>query len=143
MDEARLDTPLDYASVRTLNSDLGSASIIVIDDSVSMQWVVRKTIEFFTHESCGKCTPCRDGTFWMRTILERAAGNPNTADIELLGGVARQMQGKCLCALGEFATMAVVTGLERFPADFVSSVGRASDTTSAIGSIQAGRGSQP
>ena len=120
VDEKTLDTPMDYASVRTLNSDLGSASLIVIDDSVSIDWVIRKTIHFFAHESCGKCTPCRDGTFWMRSLVNHADGRPRLAQVELLEKVARQMQGKCLCALGEFATMAVVTGIERFPQDFTS-----------------------
>ena len=118
VDDKALDTPMDYASVRTLNSDLGSASVIVIDDSVSIEWVIKKTIDFFQHESCGKCTPCREGTFWMRSLIERPAAGRTSVPVDMLLGVARQMQGKCLCALGEFATMAVVTGIERFPADF-------------------------
>jgi len=67
-DDKALDTPMVYASVRTLGADLGSASVIVIDDSVSIEWVVNKTIHFFRHESCGKCTPCREGTYWMHMI---------------------------------------------------------------------------
>ncbi len=119
MDDKVLDTPMDYASVRTLGADLGSASIIVIDDSVSIDWIVGRTVHFFNHESCGKCTPCREGTYWMKHITERMhSGGGSQADVDLLLNVARQMQGKCLCALGEFATMAVVTGIERFPQDF-------------------------
>jgi NADH-quinone oxidoreductase subunit F len=114
-----LDTPMDYASVRKLGADLGSASVIVIDDTVSMDWLVNKTVHFFRHESCGKCTPCREGTYWMSTIIERIHhGEGTTGDVDLLLNVAKQMQGKCLCALGEFSTMAVVTGIERFPQDF-------------------------
>ena len=123
VDEKALDTPMDYASVRTLGSDLGSASIIVIDDTVSIDWVIQKTIHFFKHESCGKCTPCREGTYWMMNIAERAHnGRKDPADVELLHAVARQMQGMCLCALGEFATMSVVTGIDRFPGDFKNPV---------------------
>ncbi len=122
-DEKILDTPMDYATVRTLGADLGSASVIVIDDTVSMDWLVNKTIHFFRHESCGKCTPCREGTYWMSTIIERVHhGRGTTGDVDLLLNVAKQMQGKCLCALGEFATMAVVTGIERFPQDFKNAV---------------------
>src|SRR5512142_1041670 len=114
-----LDTPMDYASVRKLGADLGSASVIVIDDTVSMDWLVNKTVHFFRHESCGKCTPCREGTYWMSTIIERIhSGEGTTGDVDLLLNVAKQMQGKCLCALGEFSTMAVVSGIERFPEDF-------------------------
>ena len=119
VDEKVLDTPMDYASVRTLGGDLGSASVIVLDDTVDIDWVINKTIHFFKHESCGKCTTCREGNHWMRNLTERIHhGDGSGEDVNLLLNVARQMQGKCLCALGEFSTMAVVTGIERFPDDF-------------------------
>jgi NADH-quinone oxidoreductase subunit F len=118
-DERALDTPMDYASVRQLGADLGSASVIVIDDSVSLDWVIQKTIHFFTHESCGKCTPCREGTYWMKHLIDRIRNEGRAGeDIDLLLNVAKQMQNKCLCPLGEFSTMAVVTGIERAPQDF-------------------------
>ncbi|HEX7621638.1 MAG TPA: NADH-quinone oxidoreductase subunit NuoF [Anaerolineales bacterium] len=121
-DDKALDTPMDYASVRTLGADLGSASVIVIDDSISLEWVISKTIHFFTHESCGKCTPCREGTFWMQHLIEHIEhGEATKENVELLHSVAKQMQNKCLCPLGEFATMAVTTAIERFPADFTPS----------------------
>jgi NADH-quinone oxidoreductase subunit F len=123
VDDKALDTPMDYASVRTLGADLGSASVIVIDDTVSIDWLINKTIHFFKHESCGKCTPCREGNYWMLHLTERIhSGTGSQADVDLLLNVAKQMQGKCLCALGEFATMAVVTGIERFPQDFQKAV---------------------
>ncbi len=118
-DEKALDTPMDYASVRELNADLGSASVIVIDDTVSIDWVLNKTIHFFKHESCGKCTPCREGNYWMSHIIERIhEGEASQDDVELLNSVAKQIQNKCLCALGEFSIQAVMTGIERFPQDF-------------------------
>ncbi len=123
VDDKVLDTPMDYASVRTLGADLGSASVIVLDDTVDIDWVINKTIHFFKHESCGKCTPCREGNYWMKHLTERIhSGDGAKADVDLLLNVAKQMQGKCLCALGEFATMAVVTGIERFPQDFKKAV---------------------
>ena len=123
VDDKVLDTPMDYASIRTLGADLGSASVIVLDDTVSLDWVLNKTIHFFKHESCGKCTPCREGTYWMQHLTERIhSGDGSNADVDLLLNVAKQMQGKCLCALGEFSTMAVVTGIERFPQDFKKAV---------------------
>jgi len=118
-DDKALDTLMDYASVRALGADLGSASVIVIDDTVSIDWVINKTIHFFKHESCGKCTPCREGCYWMLHLIERIEHGEKTKDnVELLHIVAKQMQNKCLCPLGEFSTMAVVTGIERFPQDF-------------------------
>jgi len=123
VDDKVLDTPMDYASVRALRSELGSASVIVIDDTVSVEWIVNKTIHFFKHESCGKCTPCREGTYWMKNITNRIhSGAGSKDDVDLLLNVAKQMQGKCLCPLGEFSTMAVVTGIERFPQDFRKAV---------------------
>ena len=122
-DDKILDTKMDYATVRTIGADLGSASVIVIDDTVSVEWLINKTLHFFKHESCGKCTTCREGTYWMSNISERIhEGNGKKDDVDLLLNVAKQMQGKCLCALGEFSTMAVVTGIERFKKDFDKAV---------------------
>ncbi len=118
-----LDTPMDYESVPKVGSFLGSASVIVVDESVDIAWLVRKTIHFFKHESCGKCTPCREGTYWMDKLMEKVmAGQATPEDLEILYDVAKQIQGKTLCALGDFATMAVVSGIERFKQDFERAV---------------------
>ena len=117
--EEVLDTPMDYTSVRAIGADLGSASVIVVDDTFSMDWVINKTIHFFKHESCGKCTPCRDGNYWMQHLTERIhKGEATQNDVQLLDSVARQIQNKCLCALGEFSIQAVMTSIQRFPQDF-------------------------
>jgi NADH-quinone oxidoreductase subunit F len=117
--EQALDTPMDYERVPSVGAQLGSASVIVVDDSVSIQWVLNKTLHFFKHESCGKCTPCREGTYWMMHIVDRINnGNASEQDVALLRSVASQIRGKCLCALGEFSIEAVLSGLERFPDDF-------------------------
>ncbi|MCC6300931.1 MAG: NADH-quinone oxidoreductase subunit NuoF [Anaerolineales bacterium] len=114
-----LNTPMDYASVRTLGAELGSASVIVLDDTVDISWAVRKTIHFFRYESCGKCSPCREGTFWMNKLVTRDNYSQHIeGDVNLLLSVANQIYGKNLCALGDFSTMAVKTGIERFPQDF-------------------------
>jgi NADH-quinone oxidoreductase subunit F len=114
-----LNTPMDYESVPQLGAQLGSASVIVIDDSVSIPWLINKTVHFFKHESCGKCTPCREGTYWMMHLTERiATGEATMADVQLLQNVASQIKGKCLCALGEFSVEAPLSSIERFPADF-------------------------
>jgi NADH-quinone oxidoreductase subunit F len=121
-DEA-LDTPMDYESVAKIGSMLGSASVIVIDDTVDMKWLVNKTNHFFKHESCGKCTPCREGTYWMTHITERmVAGRASWSDVVLLDNVAHQIQGKCLCPLGEFSIMPVMTAINNFAADFKTGI---------------------
>ncbi|MEX1247510.1 MAG: NADH-quinone oxidoreductase subunit NuoF [Anaerolineales bacterium] len=118
-DDKALDTPMDYESVPSVGAQLGSASIIVIDDSVSMDWLINKTVHFFQHESCGKCTPCREGTYWMRHLTERIhQGGANWNDVILLNEVATNIKGKCLCALGDFATEAVTSSIARFKGDF-------------------------
>lgn len=121
--ETALDTPMDYESVPSLGAQLGSASVIVIDDTVGIDWLINKTVHFFRHESCGKCTPCREGTFWMMHLTDRiTAGQATWQDVELLKDVASQMRGKCFCALGEFSIEAVLSGLERFRGDFETRV---------------------
>jgi len=119
--EEALNTPMDYESVPNLGAQLGSASVIVIDDAISIPWLINKTVHFFAHESCGKCTPCREGTYWMRHLTERiSSGQATMKDVELLHEVASQMKGKCLCALGEFSIEAPMSAIERFPAEFIA-----------------------
>lgn len=116
-----LNTAMDYESVPSLGAQLGSASVIIVDDSVDISWLINKTVHFFAHESCGKCTPCREGTYWMRHLTERISrGEATMQEVELLFDVANQMKGKCLCALGEFSIEAPISGIERFRADFES-----------------------
>jgi len=118
-DEKILDTPMDYESVAAIGSQLGSASVIVLDDTVNLGWLVSKTVNFFKHESCGKCTPCREGTYWMNRLAGRiASGRGRLEDVALLETVANQIAGKCLCPLGEFSVMAVQTGIKQFRSDF-------------------------
>jgi len=117
--EEALDTPMDYESVPKVGAQLGSASVIIIDDAVSIPWLIDKTVHFFRHESCGKCTPCREGTYWMSHLTDRiAGGRASQEDVELLHDVATQIPGKCLCALGEFSIEAVLSGIDRFRSDF-------------------------
>lgn len=125
-DDRALDTPMDYESVPSVGGQLGSASVIVIDDSVSIPWLIDKTTRFFRHESCGKCTPCREGTYWMSHLTRRIVrGEAKREDVDLLYEVASQMRGKCLCALGEFSIEPVLSGIERFRSEFDQAVGAA------------------
>ncbi|MBI3360062.1 MAG: NADH-quinone oxidoreductase subunit NuoF [Chloroflexi bacterium] len=117
--DAILDTKMDIESVAAAGSMLGSASIIVVDEDHDMSWVALKTARFFKHESCGKCTPCREGTYWMLNVLERVnKGEAVKADIGLLDNVANNINGKCLCPLGDFATMAVTSSIKFWRADY-------------------------
>lgn len=117
-----LDVPLDYEGVAAAGSMLGSGAVIVLDETVKAPHVAYKMDEFFKHESCGKCTPCREGTHWLVKVLHRMAdeGHGEVGDIETLHGIYRQMAGNCFCLLGESAVMPIKSALQLFPEEFES-----------------------
>jgi NADH-quinone oxidoreductase subunit F len=118
-----LDTPIAYGSFKKWETDIGSASVIVLDESVDMVWAARKMIAFFSHESCGQCTPCREGTYWLKRLYDRTArGLADEQDVKTMNSVASQMKGKCICALGEFAVNPVVATIKHFPEDYKRAV---------------------
>ncbi|HET6446058.1 MAG TPA: NADH-quinone oxidoreductase subunit NuoF [candidate division Zixibacteria bacterium] len=121
--EASLDAHLSYEGLMEHGSLLGSASLIVMDESVDMVWAAMKLVHFFNHESCGKCTPCREGTFWLDRIYRRLlSGKGRESDVKLLESVAKQMIGETLCALGEFATSPVLSTLKHFPEEYYDKI---------------------
>lgn len=121
--EDALDAPLSFEGLEEHGSLLGSASLIVMDESVDMVWAAMKLVHFFRHESCGKCTPCREGTFWLERIYQRILGGRGSEnDVKLLESVAKQMQGETLCALGEFAASPVLSTIKHFPEEYYDKV---------------------
>ncbi len=117
--EDALDAPLTYEGLTEFGSVMGSASLIVMDETTDMVWACLKMIHFFKHESCGKCTPCREGTYWLERVIERVYhGEGSQADIDVLDSVCHQIQGKTLCALGEFAVNPVLSTLRHFPEEY-------------------------
>ncbi len=118
-----LDAPLTYEGLDEYGSVMGSASVIVMDETTDMVWAALKMIHFFKHESCGKCTPCREGTFWMERVLERIYhGQGTERDIEVLESVAKQIKGQTLCALGEFAINPVLSTIRHFMDEYKAKV---------------------
>lgn len=121
--EQHLDTKLDYEAIAAAGSILGSASVIVLDEDTDIPWATQKMIEFFKHESCGKCTPCREGTYWLLTLLQRINdGRGTLQDVEMLTTVANQMVGRTLCPLGDFATSPITGTVKWFKADYQAKV---------------------
>lgn len=117
--EQHLDVKLDFESVQAAGSMLGSASVIVLDEDTCVVWATQKMTHFFRHESCGKCTPCREGTYWLDKVLERLdAGEGSLADIDLLTNVANQIVGRTLCPLGDFATSPTVGSIKWFREEY-------------------------
>ena len=111
----KLDTKLDYDSIQAAGSMLGSASLIVLDEHTCIVRAAALMEEFFHHESCGKCTPCREGTSWLFKILRRIeAGRGAPADLDLLLALSAEVSGKVLCALGDFATSPVVATVKQY-----------------------------
>jgi NADH-quinone oxidoreductase subunit F len=114
-----LDTPLTYESLKPFGTSLGSASVIILDESVNMALAASKMVHFFSHESCGQCTPCREGTYWLRRLYDRLeAGEIDMEDVDRMNSVAAQMVGKCICALGDFAADPVLGTIKHFKADY-------------------------
>lgn len=110
---------LDYESLADLGSMLGSGAIIVIDDSQCMVDVLGVIAHFYKHESCGQCTPCREGTGWLYQIIHRILlGQGRLQDIDLLEKVADQMKGKTICALSDAAALPVLSFVEKFRDEF-------------------------
>jgi NADH-quinone oxidoreductase subunit F len=114
-----VDTPFDYESVMAAGSMLGSAAMIVLDDSVDIVKVMRNFSHFYAHESCGKCTPCREGTRWMLQIHERIMdGGGREEDIQLLHDIVAGIEAKSFCPLGDAAAWPVKSAVERYPEDY-------------------------
>jgi len=114
-----IDTPLDYNSVAEVGSQFGAAALIVIDDRACMVQMALRSTQFYMHESCGKCTPCREGTRWMVQLLHALeAGHADQAQLDLLVNVADRILGRCLCALGDFAAGPVLEYVRTFRDEF-------------------------
>jgi NADH-quinone oxidoreductase subunit F len=121
--EPQLDTPASFDHIQKAGSLLGSAGLIVMDDSVCMVWLAMNLLHFYRHESCGKCTPCREGGDWLYKLLQRVeSGEGRTKDIDLLYGVASNIVGKTLCAFGDAAATPVLTTLNLFRHEFEAHV---------------------
>src|SRR4249919_3848717 len=119
----QLDTPASFDAIQKAGSLLGSAGLIVLDDSVCMVWLAMNLLHFYRHESCGKCTPCREGCDWLYKLLqrlERGEGQPK--DLDLLFGVSNNIIGKTLCAFGDAAATPVLSTMKLFRAEYEAHV---------------------
>jgi NADH-quinone oxidoreductase subunit F len=102
--EQIIDAPMDFDGLRDLQSGLGTAAVIVMDKSTDIVRAISRISYFYKHESCGQCTPCREGTGWMWRVMERLAeGNADIGEIDLLWDVTKQVEGHTICALGDAA----------------------------------------
>ncbi|WP_250506557.1 NADH-quinone oxidoreductase subunit NuoF [Bowdeniella massiliensis] len=117
--EEHLDVPLDYEAVGAAGSMLGTRALQVFDETTSVVRVVRGWTDFYQHESCGKCTPCREGTFWMRQIMHRLeAGKGEPGDVDLINEIAGNILGRSFCALGDASATPIQSGIKYFRDEF-------------------------
>jgi NADH-quinone oxidoreductase subunit F len=118
-----LDVPLDYEGVGEAGSMLGTKALQIFDDTTCVVRAVRRWIQFYRHESCGKCTPCREGTYWLEQIYERlVTGHGTHADIGKLSDISDTILGKSFCALGDGAASPVMSSLTHFRDEYVAHV---------------------
>jgi NADH-quinone oxidoreductase subunit F len=114
-----LDVPYDFDSLAKAGSMLGSGAIIVVDDSTPIVDLALKVAKFYRHESCGKCTPCREGTNWTVKMLERIdAGEATPMDLDIMASVQDHIIGNCLCVLGDAMAMPIGSMIAKFREEF-------------------------
>ncbi|HZO90270.1 MAG TPA: NADH-quinone oxidoreductase subunit NuoF [Chthonomonadaceae bacterium] len=110
---------LDYESCQANGTLLGSGGFMVLNDKTDIVLLMKRTAEFYMHESCGKCTPCREGTRWMYKILDRiTSGGGQPGDIDLLLDICGQIDGRSYCGLGDAAAWPIVAAIKRFRPEF-------------------------
>lgn len=124
----RIDCPMDFVGMSKHGSMLGSGAVMVFDETVDMVQVCLRAVKFYEHESCGKCTPCREGIGWMRAILERiTGGSGREEDLSLLVEVSKNIAGKTFCPLGESAASVVQGFIKNFSPEFLEHIQRRSE----------------
>ena len=117
--ESHLDVKMDFNSLVSAGSMLGSGAVMVMDETVNMVQVAYTLVRFFAHESCGKCTPCREGTSWLYQVYKRLMhGEGKPEDIDLLLYICETVKGKCFCPLGEGAIQPVLSSIKHFRGDY-------------------------
>ena len=125
LEEKDLDLAYDFETMAEAGSMLGSGSIIVIDDSIPIVDVALSVARFYRHESCGKCTPCREGTNWTVKMLERIdSGEASSMDLDIMAQVQSNIIGNCLCVLGDSMAMPIGAMIEKFRPEFEAHIER-------------------
>ena len=119
----QIDVALDFDSVAKAGSMLGSAGVIVMDDSTCMVKAARVLAKFYAEESCGQCSQCREGTEWLYRILSRIEnGNGRTGELELMLDISANMKGKTICPLSDAAAMPIESYIQKFYDEFAAHI---------------------
>ena len=130
--DEHLDLPLTYEDMAAAGTMLGTGTPMIFDETTSVVKAVSRWLHFYKHESCGKCTPCREGTFWISSVLkrlEKGKGNPD--DIQTLLDLCKQLGGRSFCALGDAAATPFPAAMKYFRHEFEAGMSTAADDTFA------------
>jgi NADH-quinone oxidoreductase subunit F len=141
--EEDLDRPYSFESMAEAGSMLGSGAIIVVDDSIPVVSVALRLAQFYRHESCGKCVPCREGTNWTVKMLERIdTGEATPMDLDIMAAVQTNIIGNCLCVLGDSMAMPVGSMIQKFRPEFEEHIERAREAADML-SVEMGVAAPP
>ena len=120
-----LDIGMDYEAMAAAGTMLGCGSVIVMDDTTDIVKQVRRMVDFYAHESCGQCTPCREGTAWGSKILRRIESGWGTeADLDTLLEISDNMSGKTICVLSDACAAPITSSIEKFREDYLALIRR-------------------
>ncbi len=119
------DLAMDFDSVAKVGSMLGSGGVVVMDETTDIVRAALRIMRFYAHESCGWCIPCREGTTWLRKMLQRFEdGLGQTQEIDTMGELAKNMLGRTFCPLGDAAAMPTIAFVEKFRGEFEAKIGK-------------------
>ncbi|MBA4157216.1 MAG: NADH-quinone oxidoreductase subunit NuoF [Gemmatimonadetes bacterium] len=127
-----IDIGMDYEAMAAAGTMLGCGSVIVMDDTTDIVKQVRRMVDFYAHESCGQCTPCREGTAWAAKILRRVENGWGTeADLDTLLDISENMSGKTICVLSDAAAAPIVSSIQKFRTDYLALIRRGESLAAA------------
>lgn len=134
MSADELDVGMDYEAMAAAGTMLGCGSVIVMDDQTDIVKQVRRMVDFYAHESCGQCTPCREGTAWAARILKRIeSGRGRESDLQTLLDISDNMAGKTICVLSDAAAAPIVSSIQKFRNEYEALIGRPEPAAAAWG----------
>jgi NADH-quinone oxidoreductase subunit F len=135
--DEHLDLAYDFETMAQAGSMLGSGAIIVADDTVQVLPYAKRLAHFYRHESCGKCVPCREGTNWTEKMFERMEqGLATPMDLEIMAEVQQNIEGNCLCVLGDSMAMPVRSLLKHFKSEFAEAIEAGRFAAAAVASAE-------
>ena len=121
--KSHIDVPMGVDTMRNVGTMLGTCCAIVMDSSVNMAEAARNLMKFYHHESCGQCTPCREGSGWLVDVLDQiATGKGTRADVDMLVDISNNMMGNTICALADGTAMPMLGFIRKYPEDFYAAV---------------------